>query len=57
MPKGLLRNNLLKYKISNDASAVAGIKVPIIATARLMEKSNGLPVRMEPARFAPLKLT
>jgi hypothetical protein len=45
IPKGFLRSNLLKYKISNDAIAAEGKIVPIIATTKLIEKSNGLPIR------------
>ena len=57
IPKGFLRSNLLKYKISNDAIAVEGKIVPIIATAKLIEKSNGLPIRGEPTKVAASKLT
>ena len=57
IPKGFLRSNLLKYKISNDAIAVEGKIVPIIATAKLIEKSNGLPIRVQPPIIAALKLT
>ncbi len=45
IPKGFLRSNLLKYKISNDAIAVEGKIVPTIATGKLMEKLNGLLMR------------